>query len=308
MDIQVIFKVMLKLFLIMALGFGLAKTGYIDKHTNSKLSGLISRFTMPLLVLSSVLSASSDSRLSAIVVLGSGIIMYLVFILFGKLITLILPFPKESRTIYECMLVFSNNSFMGYPVIQSILGNEAIFYTAMVHFAFNLFIFSYGVNCVAKTGGEKKSLTESMKNLINPGFIMVVFALLVFVTGIRDNGIVYETVSMVGNVTSPLSMIVLGASLAMYPLKDSISDWRSYLYSFVRLIVIPVITSLVCKLLGINEFFTTIVVVTNAMPAASMVLMLANEAGTDTKIIIRNIFVSTILSTITVPVMVSLLL
>lgn len=308
MDVQVIIRVMIQLFLIMALGFVLAKTGFIDKNTNAKLSGLISKITSPLLVISSVLSSSPDHRSAVVKILLAGAVMYLALIFFGKIVCVLFRFPVKDRPLYECMVVFSNNAFMGFPVLQSLIGTEAIFYSAMLHFAFNILIFSYGINNIAKCsekGGETKF---DYKKLINPGFILVIIALLLYLAGVRSNGVVYDTIFMVGNVTSPLSMIVLGASLAMYPLKQSITDWRSYEFSVIRLLLIPLLTFGVCRFLGVNEFFTTIVTVTNAMPVASMVLMLGNQAEIDTRVIISNIFVTTVLATFTVPIIVTLLL
>lgn len=308
MDVQVIVTVMMKLFMIMALGFLLNKVGIIDKHTNTKLSGLISKITSPLLIISSVLSSSPDNRMGILKVLAAGFAMYIVLILFAKLVCILLRFPKKDRPLYECMLVFSNNSFMGFPVLQSLLGDEAIFYSAMIHFSFNILIFSYGINNIAKCGkGDKETAKFEIKNLINPGFILTMVALVIYLSGFRSDGIIYDTVYMVGNVTSPLSMIVLGASLAMYPVKESISDWRSYVFSVVRLFVIPLITFAACRIIGINEYYTTIVTVTNAMPVASLVLMLGNQAEIDTSVIIRNIFVTTVLATLTVPILVTLL-
>ncbi|MGN0160579.1 MAG: AEC family transporter [Lachnospiraceae bacterium] len=308
MDVQVIISVMIKLFLIMALGYVLAKTGYIDKNTNTKLSGLVSKITSPLLVISSVLASSPDNRMGVLKVLLAGVVMYIVFIIFAKIVCVLLRFPVKDRPLYECMLVFSNNSFMGFPVLQSLLGTEAIFYSAMLHFAFNILIFSYGINNIAKCGEKGGTAKFDFKKLINPGFILIIFAFILYISGIRSNGIIYDTIYMVGNVTSPLSMIVLGASLAMYPMKQSVTDWRSYEFSVVRLFVIPILTFGVCRILGVNDFFTTIVTVTNAMPVASMVLMLGNQAEIDTRVIISNIFVTTVLATFTVPIIVTLLL
>ncbi len=307
MDIQIIIGVMVKLFLIMALGYVLAKVDIIDKQTNTKLSGLISKVTCPFLILSSVLSSSPHNRLGVLYVILAGIVMYIIFIIFARIVCALLCFPKSDRPLYECMLVFSNNAFMGYPVIQSILGTEAIFYTAMVHFAFNIFIYSYGIMNIERCSGVGNTTKFQFKKLLNPGFILTLAALVIFLLGIRSNGVIYETINMVGNVTSPLSMIVLGASLAMFPLKESISDWRSYVFSVVRLFVIPIVTFAICRLLHINDFYTTIVTITNGMPVASLVLMLGNQAGVDTRVIIRNIFVTTVLSTVTVPLVVALL-
>ena len=142
---------------------------------------------------------------------------------------------------------------------------------------------------------------------MTPGFILILLALIIFVTGIRDEGIIYESCYMIGNVTSVLSMLVLGSTFAQYPVKESLSDVRSYGFAVIRLLVIPVATLLVCRLLHVNDFYTSIATITNGMPVASMVVMMANEHNADTKIVTRNIVVTTALSLITIPVVVALL-
>lgn len=308
MDVQIIVTVMIKLFIILFLGFVLARAGYIDKHTNAKLSALISKITSPILIISSVLSSSADNRLDVIKLLGCGFLMYIGFMVLAKVICVVMAFPKRDRTLYECMLVFSNNAFMGYPIVQSLLGDEAIFYCAMLHFSFNIFIFSYGIQHIYRYASGEEAAKFDFKRLINPGFVLVIIALFLYISGIRNHGLIYDTMYMVGNVTSPLSMIVLGASLAMYPIKESLTDWRSYVFAIARLFIMPVITFAVCRLIGVNDYYTTILTITNGMPVASLVLMLGNEAGIDTRLIVRNIFVTTVLATFTVPLVIAILL
>ena len=102
-------------------------------------------------------------------------------------------------------------------------------------------------------------------------------------------------------------MLVLGATFAQYPVKESLSDVSSYGCAVIRLLVIPVATLLVCRLLHVNDFYTSIATITNGMPVASMVVMMANEHNADTKIVTRNIVVTTALSLITIPVVVAFL-
>ena len=121
-------------------------------------------------------------------------------------------------------------------------------------------------------------------------------------------GVVLETVNSIGGLTSPLSMMMIGSSLALYPIKESLTDWRSYLFAGVRLFVMPFITMLVCRLLNINSYYANIAIVTNAMPVASMVLMMATQYNANKEIVTRNIIVSTLLSVITIPVVVATML
>ena len=319
MDIMVIAKCMFKLFIVLVLGFVLYKFDIIDARTSKKLSSLVVKVTAPLWIISTALSASTQNRLGVLLLFGAGILMYIGFILFAKLVTWLLRINPQDRPLYECMMVFSNNSFMGFPVLQSVLGDSAVFYSSMLHFSFNIFIYTYAVYCFEKAAGtsgekaakehksKKEKAAELVKALVTPGFILILLALVIFVLGIRDDGIIYESCYMIGNVTSVLSMLVLGAAFAQYPVKESLSDIRSYGFSVLRLLVIPIVTLLVCRLLKVNDFYTSIATITNGMPVASMVVMMANEHNADTKIITRNIVVTTALSLITIPVVVALL-
>ena len=319
MDIMVIAKCMIKLFIVLVLGFVLYKFDIIDAGTSKKLSSLVVKVTAPLWIISTALSASTENRLGVLILFGAGILMYIGFILFAKLVTWLLRINPKDRPLYECMMVFSNNSFMGFPVLQSVLGDSAVFYSSMLHFSFNIFIYTYAVWCFEKAArtedgaapkehkSKKQRAAELVKALVTPGFILILLALIIFVAGIRDDGIIYESCYMIGNVTSVLSMLVLGATFAQYPVKESLSDLRSYGFAVIRLLVIPAATLLVCRLLHVNDFYTSIATITNGMPVASMVVMMANEHNADTKIVTRNIVVTTALSLITIPVVVALL-
>lgn len=102
--------------------------------------------------------------------------------------------------------------------------------------------------------------------------------------------------------------MMIGSSLAIYPIKESLSDIRSYIFSIVRLIIVPFITMIICRLLHVNEYYANITIITNAMPVGSMVLMLANQYNANVKIVTRNIIVTTLLSIITIPIIVATML
>ena len=157
MDILVIFKTMIKLLLLLLLGYLLNKVSILDQNTSKKLSSLIVNVTTPLLILSSVCANSGGDRLSVLPVLGAGFLMYLGLILFGELAARLPVFKKENRGINACMMVFSNNAFMGIPVLQSIYGIEAIFYNSIINFPYNIFIYSYAVLRLNSKSGEGKT-------------------------------------------------------------------------------------------------------------------------------------------------------
>ena len=133
-------------------------------------------------------------------------------------------------------------------------------------------------------------------------------AVAIYIFDIQLPTVLLETIDSIGGLTSPLSMMMIGSSLALYPIKESFTDWRSYLFAVVRLFIVPLITMIVCRFLHIDPYYANIAIVTNAMPVASMVLMMATQYNANKEIVTRNIIVSTLLSIITIPIVVASML
>ena len=306
MDIMVVFQTMLKLFLLLVLGFVLFKCHIFDEYTNKKISALIVNVASPMLIISSIAGVEGNEKSIVFLMIGAGILMYIGFIILGKIINRIFPFPKKDWPVYECMVVFANTGFMGYPVLLDVFGQEAVFYASLIHMAFNFFVYTYAIMCLTKSDDSKFKL--NFKQLLTPGIVLIFIGILIYLFDIQLPSVLMDTINSVGSLTAPLSMMMIGSSLAVYPIKDSFTDWRSYVFAFVRLIIVPFVTMIVCRLLHINPYYANITIITNAMPVGSMVLMLATQYNANVKIVTKNIVVSTLLSVITIPIVVATML
>ena len=300
MDIMVVFQTMLKLFLLLILGFVLFKCHIFDEYTNKKISALIVNVASPMLIISSIAGVEGSNKSIVFLMIGAGILMYIGFIILGKIINRIFPFPKKDWPVYECMVVFANTGFMGYPVLLDVFGQEAVFYASLIHMAFNFFVYTYAIICLTK--GDDSEFKLNFKQLLTPGIILIFVGIFIYLFDIQLPSVLMDTINSVGSLTAPLSMMMIGSSLAVYPIKDSFTDWRSYVFAFVRLMIVPFVTMIMCRLLHIDAYYANITIITNAMPVGSMVLMLATQYNANVKIVTRNIVVSTLLSVITIPI------
>ena len=306
MDIMVVFQTMLKLFLLLVLGFVLFKCHIFDEYTNKKISSLIVNVASPMLIISSIAGVEGNYKSIVFLMIGAGILMYIGFIILGKIINRIFPFPKKDWPVYECMVVFANTGFMGYPVLLDVFGQEAVFYASLIHMAFNFFVYTYAIMCLTK--GDDSEFKLNFKQLLTPGIILIFVGIFIYLFDIQLPSVLMDTINSVGSLTAPLSMMMIGSSLAVYPIKDSFTDWRSYVFAFVRLMIVPFVTMIMCRLLHIDAYYANITIITNAMPVGSMVLMLATQYNANVKIVTRNIVVSTLLSVITIPIVVATML
>lgn len=307
MNIMVLIRTMVVLFTIMLVGYGLNKLGILRKESNSVLSELIVKVTGPVLVVNSVCGIDTTKDKGQIIqIFFIGILLYALLIAFSQIIIRLLNLNKESGNIYALMLTFTNTSFIGFPILRVLYGDYAIFASSILHMPFNILIYSYGVYMIQKQGDDKRKF--NIKDVLNTGVIAAIIALIIFLFGINVPGVVQEVLSMIGEITIPLSMILIGSSLALIPLKYVFSDIKIYLISFIKLIVMPAITYFIARLFTSDSFLIAQLTIATALPAGSMIVMLTTQYKGNVKTASVGVFITTVLSVITIPLMVYLLL
>ena len=309
MDVIVLIKAMLVLFIIMCIGYAMRKCGWLDDNAGQVMSSLIVNVTGPALVIASVCSGSakSGSKMEIIKIFLIGIVLYAVYIVLSIILIKICRLGKSpNANIYELILIFANTGYIGYPVYRVLYGDYGIFAAAILHMPFNILIYTYAVYKMRgnKSQGEK----FNFKKLINPGTISSIIAIMIFFMNIKASFVIADTASSLGNVTIPLSMILIGYSLETIPLKDVFKDIQSYIITFLRLIAMPAICFFVAKIFLKDEFLIGLITVSAALPAGSMIVMLATQYKANIKAASIGVFLTTVLSVITIPFMVYLLL
>lgn len=307
MNIVVLIKTMIVLFTIMLVGYGLNKFGILREESNNVLSELIVKVTGPVLVVNSVCGIdTTKDKWQIIQIFFVGILLYALLIVFSQIIIRLLNLNNESGNIYVLMLTFTNTSFIGYPILRVLYGDYAIFASSILHMPFNILIYSYGVYMIQRQGDAKRKF--NIKDILNTGVIAAIIALIIFLLGINVPEIVQEVLTMIGEITIPLSMILIGSSLALIPLKYVFSDIKIYLVSFIKLILMPIVTYFIARLLTSDSFLIAQLTIATALPAGSMIVMLTTQYKGNVKAASIGVFITTVLSVVTIPLMVYLLL
>ena len=220
MDIKVVIGQMIVLFALMGLGFLLYRVNILDLNTNSKLTSLVLSVTTPCMVLNSVLCTEkySDSK-TIFTILGIAVVAYVITPFIGVLINKLLHVPKNQTGLYVFMTVFSNIGFIGYPIMKAIFGNDSVFHTSLFGMVFNIMLFTLGVYLIGI--GQQGNNKLNLKNLVTPGVICSFLALILYLMHIRAPKIVTDFTGMVGDMTTPLAMIIIGVTLGAMNIKKS---------------------------------------------------------------------------------------
>ncbi len=197
--------------------------------------------------------------------------------------------------------VYSNVIFMGQPLIMAMYGSEGLIFCVAVMFTCNVFLFTVCSFLFGLGGDNKKSVGRMMKeafvNLICFSAIIGVFC---FVYSITLPAPIFDALQFSANTTVCLSMIYIGTLLAAANVREILKDKIVYVFSFFTLIVIPVITKLIGGVF-LDGMALNVLVVLMGTPAAAALPSFAELYGNDEKRASEYVFVSTILSVITLP-------
>ena len=292
---------MTKLLFAMAVGFYLNKKNILDVETSKKLSAMVVNLTSPLLIISSAGSVAGGSQGDILLMLVAGLCLYASFPLLSFLMARMVHAPSGCRGVYQCMLMFANTAFMGYPVVQALYGETAIFYTTIFNFGYTILFYTYASYLLDKEGG--KSSRFNPKRLINIGLLSGLIALIIPFSGITLPGIIMEPCSFIGSVTTPLSMLIVGSNMANYPLHDIFSEKRIYVVTAVRLLAMPLLTALYMSMITDNALLICMAAMTIGMPVGSMVAMASSQYEKQARIGSISVVMSTICSMVTIPVL-----
>ncbi len=218
----------------MTLGFILRKTGIIDARMQKGLSDMLLMAILPF----SILASSNYEKTPEVtegmqIVLVAALVYYLFSLIAMRLLSKKLPFEEKEKRVFVTMTVFANTGFVGFPLMSALYGNAGLLMAVVFNLAYNLFMYTYGIHLLSgKTGSIRRILT-------NPVNIASILAILIFVSPFRFPSYVSGPIDLIAAMTVPLSMIIIGSNLAAMPFTKVLTDPKSYLISFVRLILLP---------------------------------------------------------------------
>ena len=201
---------------------------------------------------------------------------------------------------YKVMLAFTNMGFMGFPILSSMYGSTALLYGAAFMLLFNLLIYTYGIFRIAGTIG---SFGNVVKKFLNIGVFAGIFSLTIAFTGMEVPEAAGQTITMLSNLTAPLSMMVIGASFLDVEWKGIWRDTKLLEFVLLRLLVLPVLGMLVLRQVVHNPVLLGVCFVTLATPSGSMAAMMARQYDGDYITASKGIGLTTILSVVTMPLL-----
>ncbi|HWQ67261.1 MAG TPA: AEC family transporter [Methanospirillum sp.] len=299
MDLLAIVESIITLFLLIGTGYAAFRVGVINRQGVGGLSSLLVNVTLPCLIIESMQVPMTPQLLGEIGTIAQiELLVYTISFLCAFLVPLLLKGSQYETGVFRFMLIFSNLGFMGYPVCQAIFGSESLFYVTLINIPFGLLVFTVGVFLIRPDLARNPNL----KQILTPGLTASLLGLLFFFIGFDIPSPFSESLILLGSVTTPLAMIVIGALLATLPVASTFGDVRIWAISLFRLMIIPGLIFLVLRPFINDPILIGVPVLLSAMPVAANTVLLAEEYGVNSEIASKGVFLSTLLSVVTIPV------
>lgn len=287
-----------------AAGYLANKLGYLGGEVDRKLTKVILNITMPAMTLGAVATSAELPGTRELVNLLEGVaVFYGMALLLAMLLPRLIGGTKAQQSVWRFALSFPNVGFIGIPVVTAFFGPEAVIYAVIVMLPFN--VLSYALGPVMLSGGFRNF---SVRKLFTPAVVASVAALVMTLFRLRPPVQVGECLNIVGDITAPLSLMVIGSILAGLPIGRVFASPRLWVLTTLRLIALPVLLRLLLQPLGMEELALSVAIVEMAMPVAANGSMLCMEYGGDMDTMAQATFLTTLLSMVTVPLMVTVLL
>lgn len=220
----------------------------------------------------------------------------------------LLFFKKRNDERYRVSTVASclgNVGFLGVPLLEALLPQypEAVSYSAV--FIVGMNILSWTICCALLTGDKK--FISVKKLFLNPPVLTLFISLPLFFTRTQLPAVIFNSVSLLGKMTTPLCMIIVGMRFACASPKEIFVDWRVYFTAAVKLVVMPLIAFLLTHWLPIDYAMKAAMFILCCCPTATQVLNLAEINSCGQKSAANTVLSGTIFSMLTIPVMLLIL-
>lgn len=282
------------MFVYMAIGGLLFKKGLITKEGSKSLANLLLYAVLPCVVVKSFCVARTPERMNGLLV---SFLAALGILLLAMAVSHLL-FKKNP--IDDFGAAFSNAGFMGFPLVAAVQGSEAIFYAAGFVALLNALQWTYGQSLIS---GDP-SYRSPKAILKNPLVLSLLLGMLIFCFELPVPAIASDLLAALAALNAPLAMVILGVYLAQTDARTLFNDPHLYVVAAARLMLIPLLTAWMLKLLPAQyAAITTTLVIVAAAPIGSNVAVYAQKLGKDYAYAVRGVCLSTLLSAITMPLL-----
>jgi len=306
MDIKVVLESIGSLSIMILVGFYAGRRNVITHELNMGLVDILIHIALPFMILSSfAFSYDSAAKSNIAKTFLYSIVAYIIMTAVSYMLTL--PVKGTRKTVIHFANVFVNTGYIGFPVLNSVYGAEGVVYGSIFNIFFVIFVWTYGLLLYRGQPLKGKWKDELVKILLNPSILAVIAGIILMMFSLSLPGTLLTAVRAIGNMTGPLSMIIIGVILSKVSFKNYLKDWMVYYGVIAKLVVIPAIIYALALIIGDSSKAANSVVIMTAMPASAMTSIFAQQYNKEKEFAAVLVSATTLLSFATSTLLLSII-
>ena len=289
----------------MLIGIFAVKLYFLDRDKLGVLSGCITKILLPLLIFTNTINGTTREQfLSSSVIILLAAVLYLVLYAVAAVLAKLLRIDCKHESLYRACTMFGNCGFMGIPIITALYPEQGGLYIAMYTVIDQLALWTVGTDLTAPADNTKKlSTSQRFRKMINPATVAILAGVFVVLTGIRLPSIIVTALSKTGAAASPLAMVYLGGVFCYIKIIDYLKLKEVYATIVVKMLLLPVLVyATLSHIPAVDQNVAVTIGILCALPTMSSVAMMAESQHSDSDYATGFIFVTTLLSIVTLPV------
>ncbi len=313
MQTNVVITQIFILAVVVVIGAIAAKAKVFTSESKDVLSKVIFNISLPMMLFTNFFRLDATPRLIAnsITVLAlSGFVIFFL-LLVGWITVRVFRMIGSEAAVFKAHSMFGNTIFLGFPLITALYGYEGLLYASMFQLVSTIIMWTVGV--IVLSHGNGTSWKKSLLKVLNPNTIATLAGLVLFLFSFKLPQILLKPMTELGAANTWLSMLYIGAMLAFSNVGSLLKKRSLYLLSFNRLVLCPAFLIIIFYLVGAraglsaDKLVSSVIILEASMPCMATVVIMAREFGSDDRLAVGNVFVSTIFSILTLPIVVLLL-
>jgi len=292
----VIINSVLLMGILILIGYFLKKKDIINEKVEKSLTFILLYICVPGLIIKAfdITYTPEKLRLGLQIVLIS--VIHSVILIAVNYLLIYKIKDKEKKKILKFGNVITNFGFKGYPVVFQIFGEEGLFFASMYSIPIIILMWTYGLSTFFSKIGK-----EEVKNIfLNPGMIALYFGITVFIFSIEIPDLIDSTLITLGNMTTPLSMFIIGSRLALVKKNEILNDKMIYYGAFVKLILSPILMLIILNFIQLPTVSRGVAIIYGALPPAAIIVILARQYKGNTVFSSKIVVIQHILSLATI--------
>ena len=300
---QVVFKQLTILYVFLLAGWLIGKFKKEKAPHADILSVLLVNFLLPCKIFSTFANNVTLTYLAEHwSLLATSVTMLSILAGISVFLPKLLTKNRYERRVYAYSIPITNYGYLGYALIGSVFGESVL--SQFMFFVIPFSFYTYTVGYILLVGGKMGK--DTLKKLINPIMLSIVAGIAFGLSGLKLPDVASSAISMASSCVGPLSMLLTGITLSTFTMKELLTDKTSYIFAFLRLVVLPTIVFGICRLAHLDNLLPMLLI-TSSMPCGLNPIVFPRLIGEDCKPGARLALITHVLSLATLPLWLSLI-